>query len=99
MYAVIFKAIIGNLDSEYSIMAEKMRDTAINDYGCKEFVACTEGDSEIAISYWENEEQIKVWKKNIEHLTAQKMGRSKWYKSYTVQITKIVREYSSTHNK
>ena len=63
--------------------------------GCKEFVACNEGNIEIAISYWESESQIKEWKQNIEHITAQGMGKSKWYKSYSVQVTNIVREYSS----
>ncbi len=72
-----------------------MRDLAITKYGCKEFTGCTEGNTEIAISYWESESQIREWKENVEHLAAQSLGRSKWYKSYTVQITRIVREYAS----
>lgn len=93
MYAVIFKAEILVLDEEYSSMAKRMRDLAINEYGCIEFTACMEGKNEIAISYWENEAQIIEWKKNSEHLVAQNIGRSKWYKSYTVQIVEVVREY------
>ncbi len=95
MYAVIFRAEILELDAEYAAMANRMRDLAINEYGCVEFIACTEGNDEVAISYWTSEEQIQRWKKNSEHLVAQEKGRSKWYKSYTVQIVEIVRSYRS----
>ena len=60
MYAVIFKAEINKLDSEYSLMAERMRDLAMKEYGCTEFNACTEGNTEIAISYWPSQEHIKA---------------------------------------
>jgi heme-degrading monooxygenase HmoA len=95
MYAVIFRAEILELDVEYVDMARRMRDLAIAEYGCVEFVACTEGNTEIAISYWESEEQIQQWKQNAEHLVAQEKGRSKWYRSYTVQVVEVVRAYSS----
>jgi heme-degrading monooxygenase HmoA len=95
MYAVIFRAEILELDAEYAAMATRMRDLAINQYGCLEFVACNEGKSEVAISYWESEEQIQRWKQNAEHLVAQEKGRSKWYRSYSVQVVEVVRAYNS----
>jgi len=94
MYAVIFKAEIGVLDEAYAKMAVQMRELAINKYGCTDFMAVTEGTQEIAISYWENEEQIKLWKQDAKHLVAQELGQSKWYKTYQVQVVKIIREYS-----
>ncbi len=94
MYAVVFRAEINKLDSRYSDMALQMRDLAINKYGCTEFIAVTEETQEIAISYWQNLEQIKKWKQDSEHLIAQELGKTIWYKSYSVQITKILREYS-----
>jgi len=94
MYAVIFRAEILELDAEYAAMAKRMRDLAIDQYGCMEFVACTAGNTEIAVSYWESEEQIQRWKQNAEHLVAQEKGRSKWYGSYTVQVAEVVRAYS-----
>lgn len=97
MYAVIFRAEILQLDVEYAAMAKRMRELAINEYGCVEFVACTEGNCEIAISYWEREEQIQQWKQNAEHLVAQEKGRSKWYSSYTVEVVEVVRAYRSMH--
>ncbi len=94
MYAVIFRAEINKLDPRYSEMASKMRDLAIRKYGCKEFTSVTEGTQEIAISYWQDREQIKKWKGDSEHLVAQELGKSVWYKSYKVQILEIIREYN-----
>lgn len=96
MYAVIFRAEISELDSEYSEMAERMRDLAIKHYGCREFTSSMEGNTEIAISYWDSESQIREWKKNSEHVAAQGKGKSKWYKSYTVEVVEIVRKYVSS---
>ena len=93
MYAVIFKATTHKLDKEYFSMAKKMRDLAINEYGCKEFTAVTEGSEEIAISYWDSLEQIKAWKKNSEHLVAQGLGKNKWYEDYTVEIMEVLSMY------
>ncbi len=95
MYAVIFKAKIHKLDKAYSEMAKRMRELAINKYGCTEFISITEGTQEMAISYWKSQEQIKQWKENSEHLVAQKRGRSAWYESYNVQVVEVIREYSN----
>lgn len=94
MYAVIFRAEIKELDESYSEMAEIMRSLAIDKYGCSEFSAVIEGKQEIAVSYWKNKELINQWKQDAQHLVAQDLGRSKWYKSYQVQVVEIIREYS-----
>lgn len=47
----------------------------------------------ITISYWENLEAIKTWKANVDHQVAQKLGKEKWYQSYSVRICKVEREY------
>jgi len=95
MYAVIFTAQLKNIDKTYSETSKKMQDLAISKYGCTEFISVTEAGQEIAISYWQNQAQIKAWKQDVEHLAAQKLGRSTWYKYYKVQIVEIIREYSS----
>jgi heme-degrading monooxygenase HmoA len=93
MYAVIFRAKPGIQDDEYGKTVARMRDLAFGKYGCLDFVAVTEGEQEIAISYWENEESIRAWKSDSEHSLAQEVGRSKWYDSYIVQVVEIKREY------
>lgn len=94
MYAVIFKAKINQLDDSYSKTAARMRELAISKYGCAEFTAITEGEQEIAISYWKSLAQIQKWKQDAEHLVAQEQGRSHWYKSYKVEIVQVIREYT-----
>lgn len=95
MFAVIFRAEIRALDDEYSAMAGRLRDAAINEYGCVEFFAVTQGQHEVAISYWDSAEQIRHWKQNAEHLVAQRNGRNKWYRSYKVEVVEVVRSYAS----
>jgi len=93
MYAVIFRAEINKLNNDYFEMASSLRELARNKYGCVEFTSVTEGDKEIAISYWENLESIKKWKQAPEHIVAQDLGRSQFYKSVQVQIVEIQKEY------
>lgn len=90
MYAVIFRAEINQLDQEYRDTAVRLRNLAIEKYGYLDFVATTENHQEIAISYWETLEQISRWKRDEQHIKAQQMGRSKWYKSYQAQIVKVL---------
>ena len=93
MFAVIFRAQPGMQDEKYDETVTRMRELAFEKYGCIDFIAVTEGDQEIAISYWDSEESIKNWKSDSEHMLAQQQGRSKWYESYIVQVVEIKREY------
>lgn len=94
MYAVIFTAELKELDEDYHRTAGQLRQLALDKYGCREFTAVTEGSREIAISIWDNQEQITRWKQDPEHLIAQARGKERWYRQYRVQITEIQREYS-----
>ena len=69
MYAVIFRAEISEIDDHYLEMAQLLRELAISQYGCLEFVTATEGGQEIAISYWQDLEHIKQWKQNTSSRT------------------------------
>ena len=95
MYAVIFKAEMNELDESYLKMAKRMQELAIKDYNCIEFASCTQGNYEIAISYWLNKEAIQAWKNDPEHLEAQELGKSRWYKSYQVQVVEVLNQYES----
>lgn len=95
MYVVIFKAKVRQFDDEYSQAAQRMRELAINEFGCLEFNAVTEGDLEIALSYWPSEEHIKAWKQHPEHIKAQQLGKQRWYESYSVEIAEVKRCYKS----
>jgi len=91
MYVVIFRATIAEFDDEYFKTAERLKELAFDKYGCQDFASASEGDEEIAISYWESEQQILDWKSDPEHKRAQARCRDKWYKSFSVEVCKIVR--------
>lgn len=97
MFAVIFNAEIAQLDEAYYVAAKKMRELALAEYGCLEFVAITEGDREIAISYWPSLAHIQRWKQDPQHQQAQQQGKARWYKSYKVEVVDVLRTYSTAN--
>ena len=90
MYAVIFKATVAEFDEQYFRVAERLKALAFEKYGCQDFVSVTEGDKEIAISYWQTREQIRDWKNDPEHRLAQANGHDKWYKSFSVGVCEVI---------
>jgi len=93
MFVVIFRAKVHQTDNEYSQVAARMRELALEQFGCLEFTAVTEGTDEIALSYWPSEDHIRAWKAHSEHVLAQQLGRERWYESYTVQVAEVTRDY------
>lgn len=93
MFIVIFRAQARDLDAEYSAMAAQMRELALTQFGCLDFSAATEGDQEIAVSYWPDEASIRAWKQHSDHLIAQKLGRERWYARYSVEVAEVKRHY------
>ncbi|TLU61287.1 antibiotic biosynthesis monooxygenase [Thalassotalea litorea] len=95
MYAVIFTATMKLVDDEYLQMANQLRELAFSEFGCLEFTSSTEGEKEIAISYWPTKQHILNWKQHPLHQTAQALGKSRWYQNYRVQVVKIEHEYGN----
>jgi heme-degrading monooxygenase HmoA len=93
MFVVIFRARVRRFDAEYSQVAARMRDLAMREFGCLEFHAVTEGEHEVALSYWPDEPSIRAWRNHPEHVLAQQAGRDRWYESYSVQVAEVTREY------
>lgn len=95
MIVVIFRAKTTELDSRYAEFANQLRDKALNQFNCVEFVSAHENGYEIALSYWKSEEDIIAWKKDAQHLAAQQLGKQAWYENYRVEICEIQRSYSN----
>jgi heme-degrading monooxygenase HmoA len=95
MYVVIFRATAREMDEDYTRTAAALREMALREFGCLEFYAVSDGTEEIALSYWPDQASLTAWKAQAEHLAAQKLGRSRWYASYQVQVARIERDYSS----
>lgn len=95
-YAVIFTSQRTERDGEgYGEMAEIINTLAQQQPGflSVESVRNDEGRG-ITVSYWESLEAIQAWKDNAKHLTAQQLGKGKWYTNYQVEICQIIKEYS-----
>lgn len=91
-YAVIFTSLLSDDTQGYAAMADEMHKLATSQQGFLGFESAR-NEIGISISYWDSLEHIQTWKKNTDHLMAQKLGREKWYQSYKVRICKVEREY------
>ncbi len=96
-YAVIFTSKRTNIDDDYSEVANRMVALANKQHGFLGYESARE-EIGITISYWGNLESIKNWKKNVDHISAQRNGKAKWYKSYKVRICKVEKEYKFDKN-
>jgi len=92
LFAVIFRATVAELDDEYRQTAQRLKTLAFERYGCREFVSVTEGDEEIAISWWDSEQQIRDWKNDPEHRFAQRRGGEKWYRTWSIDVCEVLRK-------
>ncbi len=93
-YAVIFTAQRTPGDNGYAEMAARMDELAKTMPGYLGIESARdENGFGITVSYWESEEAIANWKKNAEHLQAQRQGRAEWYEHYSVRVAKVERAY------
>ena len=93
MLVVIFTAELATIDDQYRETAATLRKKAREEYGCLEFISVTEGNTEITLSYWQDENSLHHWKNDPEHVQAQLLGKEKWYRSFRVEIAELTRQY------
>lgn len=94
-YAVIFSSQrSSDGEADYAKAADRMLELAQTQDGFLgvESTRGTDGFG-ITVSYWKSEDSIKKWKSHSEHLIAQELGRTRWYKSFKTRICKVEREY------
>ena len=96
-YAVIFTSVLVKPEKSYAAMADKMVQLAKTQPGFLG-IESARADIGITVSYWRDLESIKLWKQQSEHLVAQTIGKSTWYKAYTVRIAKVEKAYSFFRN-
>ena len=93
-YAVIFSSQRTEQGGGYDETASAMETLAADMPGYIGFETARGPDGfGITVSYWESEAAIANWKKQIDHLAAQRRGRDEWYKDYTVRVAKVTRGY------
>lgn len=105
MYSVIFEVEIadGKKDQylEIAAMLKKQLVTMPGFISIERFQSLVNEGKLLSLSFWEDEESLLFWKKNIDHMSAQKKGRESIFKDYRIRIAKVERDYtmeSSTFN-
>ena len=94
-YAVIFTSTQTEDRRGYEAMAEAMMDLAHRQPGCLGAESARGEDGlGITVSYFRDEEAVHAWKQHARHLTAQKMGKERWYAHYELRVAKVERAYS-----
>jgi heme-degrading monooxygenase HmoA len=92
-YAVIFTSKRTQIDLDYNEIAQKMVELAQQQEGYLGIESARE-EIGITVSYWKSLEAINLWKRNLDHIQAQRNGIANWYENYTVRIALVEREYS-----
>jgi heme-degrading monooxygenase HmoA len=91
-YAVVFTSVRTEIDEGYAEMAAAMDELAAKQPGYLGVESAREGVG-ITVSYWRDLESITAWKRAINHVAAQRLGRERWYATYRVRIALVERDY------
>lgn len=49
----------------------------------------------LSLSWWQDENAVLAWKKNVLHQAAQQEGRESIFSFYRIRIAQVMREYTS----
>lgn len=94
-YAVIFSNRLRDEHEGYEAMGDAMYKLALEQPGCLGAESTRDGALfGITVSYWKDEESMLGWKRNAEHLVAQRLGIEDWYAHYELRVAKVERDYS-----
>lgn len=93
-YAVIFSSTRRDprKDDGYAATAARMEELARAMPG---FLGIESARNRLGITvcYWRDEDSIRAWKAQVDHVAAQERGRDEWYERYAVRIAKVERAY------
>ncbi|MCX8506963.1 MAG: antibiotic biosynthesis monooxygenase [Alphaproteobacteria bacterium] len=95
MIVVIFRAKLKLIDEDFEKTGQRMRDIAESRYGCVGVTSFQQNNEELTLTYWESAEDIAAWRRDPEHIMAQRIGAEKWYEWYVIQVATIDRAYHS----
>lgn len=94
-YAVIFSSQRTEGDNGYGETAARMAELAAQQPGFLGMESTRGADGfGITVAYFDTEENIRAWKRNMEHAAARQKGREVWYAHYEIRIAKVERAYN-----
>jgi len=91
---VIFRnRLRGENPPGYETVANRMVALAQQQPGFRAIKTFTADDGErVTISEFDSIEAVNAWRANVEHLEAQRRGRSEFYAEYLLQTCELLRE-------
>ncbi|MGP0575425.1 antibiotic biosynthesis monooxygenase family protein [Paenibacillus peoriae] len=96
-YAAIFTSERTEGDGGYGVMGDKMVELAAQQPGFLGVESVRDHNGVgITVSYWGSLDAIKNWKHNELHKVAQEKGKSEWYKTFGLRVSKVERDYFFT---
>ncbi|MDY8024387.1 antibiotic biosynthesis monooxygenase [Paenibacillus polymyxa] len=96
-YAAIFTSERTEGDGGYGVMGDKMVELAAQQPGFLGVESVRDHNGVgITVSYWDSLDAIKNWKHNELHKVAQEKGKSEWYKTFGLRVSKVERDYFFT---
>jgi heme-degrading monooxygenase HmoA len=94
-YAVIFTSRRTDGDNGYGAASDAMVELAAQQQGFLGIETARGADGVgITVSYWDSEEAIAGWRRNVEHRATRERGRSLWYQHYEVRVCRVERAYA-----
>ncbi|MFO6296804.1 antibiotic biosynthesis monooxygenase family protein [Rahnella selenatireducens] len=99
MIAVLFEAdaIPKHQDRYFQLAAElkPLLDDVEGFISIERFQSLSTPGKILSLSWWENEESVLAWKKNVTHQAAQSEGRNTIFSFYRIRVVQVLRDYSS----
>ena len=94
MIVILFRSRLTSAAGEdYARMNDELADyvkTMPGFLAVKSFRA--EDGERLTIVWWRDRESLQQWRRDMRHMEAKKLGRSKWYEYYKIEIAEIYRQ-------
>lgn len=93
--AVIFTSRRTPGDDGYAATAAAMEALAAQQPGYLGIDSARDADTGfgITVSYWRSEADALAWKHEAEHRETRRLGRERWYSSFSVHVATVQRTY------
>lgn len=97
MIAVIFEVYLNSSAKEdYFTLASKLKTQLENIDGfisVERFQNLADPDKYLSLSFWQDEQAVKTWRKTLAHRQAQQAGRSRIFAHYRIRVASVLRDY------
>ena len=95
-YAVIFSSRRnGHGEADYNAAGERMFELVQQQPG---FLGVESTRDEhgfgITVAYFDNEENIRLWRNHVEHAATRERGKREWYEHFEVRVARVERAYN-----